>query len=269
MATGMMVVCFGRATKLLPFMLAADKVYSAEIQLGTVTDTGDALGCVIEQRAVSVFSEQELQVLCQTFSGPMSQIPPMHSALKHKGQPLYRLARAGKIIARPSREVMIFSNDFQEYDAESQKLSITVHCSKGTYIRTLAEDMGKRLGCGAHLSGLHRLWTSPFEHHPMVSWYDLISASNEKQHDKLAEWIMAPEVMVGSMPVRYVSKEWLLRLRHGQSLDLSDWKDSSWVRLYNEDKQLYAIACHQENQARLAVKWLQEPLDELHLSKKY
>ncbi len=153
LATGLLPLCFGAATKFSQISLEADKRYRATLQLGVTTTTGDAEGEVLQRRRPDVRREQ-MRSVCARFTGPIGQVPPMHSALKRDGKPLYEYARAGIEIERESRAVTIHAIDIVDGDADIWTLD--VRCSKGTYIRTLAEDIGAALGCGAHLSALRR-----------------------------------------------------------------------------------------------------------------
>jgi len=161
-ATGLLVCCLGRATKLAGQLLESDKGYLATLSLGTETDSGDLTGDVVA-RAPDGFSGVSLQSLLDVlpeFRGEIEQIPPMHSALKRDGKPLYKYARAGIEVERPPRKVTIHRLDVLSHT--STEVQIEVLCSKGTYIRTLAQDIGRRLGCGAHLSALRRTQVGPF-----------------------------------------------------------------------------------------------------------
>ncbi|MGZ5730993.1 MAG: tRNA pseudouridine(55) synthase TruB [Caldimonas sp.] len=153
LATGLLPLCFGAATKFAQASLDADKRYLATLRLGVTTTTGDAEGGVVRDREVSV-SRADLEAACTGFVGMIRQLPPMHSALKHEGKPLYDYARAGVEIEREPRAVTIES--IRVVEGEGNRWTIDVACSKGTYIRTLAEDIGERLGCGAHLAALRR-----------------------------------------------------------------------------------------------------------------
>ena len=159
LASGLLPVCFGEATKYSARMLDADKTYRAKIRLGVTTTTGDAEGEILSRCEVNVDAERVARVL-QSFVGEIDQVPPMHSALKHKGKPLYAYIRSGVEIERPARRVKIHRIDLES--AGSDELVISVKCSKGTYVRVLAEDICKALGCGAHLSGLVRTEIGPF-----------------------------------------------------------------------------------------------------------
>jgi len=159
LATGMLPICFGEATKFSAYLIEASKTYRAICQLGRTTTTADAEGEITSESAVKVSVEDITTVLSQ-FVGSIDQIPPMHSAVKHKGQRLYRLARKGEEVERSARKIEIYS--LQMVSFNDSQLEIDVHCSKGTYIRTLAEDIGKTLGCGAYLANLRRTGVEPF-----------------------------------------------------------------------------------------------------------
>jgi tRNA pseudouridine55 synthase len=192
MATGLLPICLGAATKFSQLHLEADKTYLATLKLGVTTTTGDAEGEVIERKAVSITPSQLVQVM-QQFSGPIEQVPPMHSALKHLGKKLYELAREGITVERAPRQVTIYSLSCEAMTGD--ELQIEVSCSKGTYIRTLAEDMGVALGCGAHLIALRRKVTGPF---------DLQQAATVEQLEALS----LPERMAQLMPVQCLLQGW-------------------------------------------------------------
>jgi|TARA_R110000850_G_scaffold190433_1_gene316440 tRNA pseudouridine55 synthase len=162
-ATGLLVCCLGRATKIAGNMLAADKAYEATLLFGEETDSGDLTGNIVSQ-AGSDFQEVErarFEAVLEAFRGEISQIPPMYSALKKDGRPLYEYARKGVEIERPPRQVVIRELVTRAFDG--RQATIYVHCSKGTYIRTLAQDIGRMLGCGAHLVALRRTCVGPFQ----------------------------------------------------------------------------------------------------------
>ena len=164
LATGVLPLCFGAATKFSGLHLDADKTYEATLQLGVTTTTGDAEGEVIERRAVPAITPEQLEAVRQRFLGRITQVPPMHSALKKDGKALYEYARAGIEVERAPREVAIHALNLalaQVYKAQAA-IKIEVTCSKGTYIRTLGEDIGQALGCGGHLTRLRRTATGPF-----------------------------------------------------------------------------------------------------------
>jgi len=161
LASGILPLCLGEATKISGYLLNADKKYQAICQLGITTTTADSEGDVITESEVPELTAKTINLVLKKFTGDQEQIPPMHSALKQNGQPLYKLARQGIAVERAARKICIYSLNLTEIDGN--KLHLDVHCSKGTYIRTLSEDIGRELGCGAHLSALRRITTGPFE----------------------------------------------------------------------------------------------------------
>jgi tRNA pseudouridine synthase B (EC 4.2.1.70) len=159
-ATGLLVLLFGEATKVSDYILNADKSYRATLRLGQTTTTGDSEGEILEERPVAV-SEEQVRMILPQFSGVIAQVPPMYSAIKQGGKPLYELARKGLEVERAARQVRIDALDLVLLDGDC--LVLDVRCSKGTYIRSLAADIGAALGCGAHVNGLRRTSTGPFD----------------------------------------------------------------------------------------------------------
>ncbi len=159
-ATGVLPICLGKATRLVEFLAGANKAYRAEIELGIVTDTYDATGKIVGRGDASALSRADVEAAAASFRGSIEQIPPMYSAIKYQGVPLYRWARAGVEVPRKAREVEFYRIDILEW--RTPLLILEVECSKGTYIRSLAHDLGGKLGCGAHLRNLVRLRSGPF-----------------------------------------------------------------------------------------------------------
>lgn len=178
LATGMLPLCFNEATKYAQFLLEASKAYRFSMQLGVCTATGDSEGEIVQVRPVLHPDPTQIQNMIAHFLGEQLQMPPMYSALQHQGQRLYRLARQGKVVERPLRPITINALALVGVvKQEASVLTFDVQCSKGTYIRSLVEDMGAYLGCGAHVTQLRRLWVSPFAAFPMVSWEALAQDS--------------------------------------------------------------------------------------------
>ena len=161
LASGVLPICLGHATKVSQYLLASDKSYQFTMKLGQTTTTGDVEGDVLTERAVPAIDLEKITRLLSQYCGDIQQVPPMYSALKHNGQRLYKLARAGEVVERPARDVTIKS--LKLLSANTNSLTIEVCCTKGTYVRTLAEDLGESLGCGAHVTFLRRIKTGPFE----------------------------------------------------------------------------------------------------------
>ncbi|MDT8449728.1 MAG: tRNA pseudouridine(55) synthase TruB [Wenzhouxiangellaceae bacterium] len=160
LATGLLPLCFGQATKVSAFLLDADKCYLADLKLGEETASGDAEGEAIATAEVPALDRERVEQVLEGFRGPIDQVPPMHSALKHKGRRLHELARAGIEVERKPRRVTI--HELELLDLDPPRMTLRVACSKGTYIRSLAIDIGRALGCGAHLGGLRRETSGPF-----------------------------------------------------------------------------------------------------------
>jgi len=167
LATGLLPLCFGEATKIAGLLLGSAKAYDAEIVLGQTTDTDDAEGQVLLQRPVPAISAEALQAALAPLTGNIRQRAPIYSALKQGGEPLYVKARRGEVIEAPEREVQVHAIEVLEQQPERLRLRVT--CGSGTYIRSLARDLGERLGCGAHISALRRLWVEPFREPVMVT----------------------------------------------------------------------------------------------------
>ena len=165
-ATGLLPLCFGEATKFSQDLLEADKTYETTVHLGQTTDTGDTEGEVIDTRDVDVTLDQ-IHAVLDKFRGPIAQVPPMYSALKRDGKPLYEYARAGITLEREARNVVIHKLELVSYEAPLLKLTVT--CSKGTYIRVLGQDIGEALGCGAHLNALRRTQVGPLTMDNMIT----------------------------------------------------------------------------------------------------
>ncbi|MDR5861159.1 tRNA pseudouridine(55) synthase TruB [Halomonas eurihalina] len=232
MATGLLPVCFGEATKFSSFLLDADKVYRTRVELGTITDSGDAEGEVVERREVPVLDEAGLRETLRGFIGEIDQVPPMYSALKHQGRKLYELAREGKTVERAARRVTVY--DARLLACEKAAFEMEVRVSKGTYIRTLAEDIGQALGCGGHISGLRRLKTGPFEGEGMLSLEALEGLTGDAAQD---EALLPVDVLVAHLPRRDMSASGARCLRFGQAAtgEAGGLPADSLTRLYHGD----------------------------------
>ena len=213
LATGLLPLCFGEATKFSADLLDADKVYEADIQLGVTTDSGDAEGQVIATAAVNLEIGQISAVL-ERFVGDISQVPPMHSALKRDGRPLYELARQGIEVAREARAVTIHRIDLLAFAGD--RLQVRVACSKGTYIRVLAADIGLALGCGAHLAGLRRSGVGDLT---LAGSVTLAQLDALPEADRLA-FLQPVDALLQSLPSVQLDGEAAQRFRHGNPVDL-------------------------------------------------
>ncbi|UCV13420.1 tRNA pseudouridine(55) synthase TruB [Quatrionicoccus australiensis] len=228
LATGLLPLCFGEATKFSADLLDADKTYEAVLKLGVTTDSGDAEGKVVASAAVDVTENDIFRVL-PMFTGDLQQIPPMHSALKRDGRPLYELARQGIEVEREARAVTIHRLECLAFAGDS--LSLRVACSKGTYIRVLAADIGRELGCGAHLTALRRT---------VVGDLDLANAVTLAELEALDEagrlaHLQPVDALVHTLPIVTVEGEAESRFRHGNPVDLPAGL-SGKIRVYAGDQ---------------------------------
>lgn len=212
LATGMLPLCFGSATRFGHYLLEADKQYVVDGLLGIKTSTADALGEVIERAASVDIKLEALQAVLEQFRGDILQIPSMFSALKHEGQPLYKLARAGKTVERAARPITIHALRLDRF--EGHTFTLTVTCSKGTYIRNLVEDIGDALAVGAHVTALRRIWTGGFADSPMLT----LEAFEAMTPEARREALLPAEAAVGAFPAIELDTESLKRLQQGQSL---------------------------------------------------
>ena len=226
LATGVLPLCFGEATKFSQFLLGADKHYWTRIRLGITTDTGDAEGKVLQTQYANHITRERIESALEQFRGDIKQIPSMYSALKHHGQPLYKLARQGIEVEREPRQITVFHNDLMQF--ENNELELDIRCSKGTYIRTIAEDLGRVLGCGAHVTALHRRGAGPFGEDDMMSLDDLEQARAAGSLDRFLRPIASA---VGQWPEVTLTDATAFYLRQGQPVLVPHAPTSGWVRL--------------------------------------
>lgn len=212
LATGLLPLVFGEATKFGAGLLEADKTYAAEIALGATTATGDAEGEVIERRPVTATRADVERIACR-FRGAIAQVPPMYSALKRDGRPLYAYARAGESVERSPRAVTIHELNIDAFEGE--RLAVTVRCSKGTYVRVLAEDIGRELGCGAHLAGLRRIAIGRFVIAEALTLPELERLSPADRDARLRP----VDAMVGDLPAVSLDAGSAERFAHGHAID--------------------------------------------------
>jgi len=236
LATGMLPLCFGEATKISAYLLDADKRYRMSCRLGVTTDTGDADGTVLQTRDCDAMLA-DVEKLLPQFTGAVEQIPPMYSALKHQGQRLYKLAREGIEVERKPRTVRIY--ELQLHSLERGVLDVEVACSKGTYVRTLAEDIGERLGCGAHVVALRRLSVGPY-HGDMVTLAQLqLLADDPEQGIAALDRLLLPiESGVADWPDVRLEADAAFYMRQGQPILVAHAPTHGWVRIYGQDRFL-------------------------------
>ncbi|VAW76552.1 tRNA pseudouridine(55) synthase [hydrothermal vent metagenome] len=232
LASGVLPICLGEATKVSAFLLDADKRYEVRCQLGVKTETADAEGDIISTRPVENYSEAQIESVLEQFRGPIEQIPPMYSALKHEGQRLYKLARQGIEVERESRPVDI--HELTLTGRGDDWLDIAVHCSKGTYVRTLVEDIGEQLGCGAHVSALRRLSVGPYDDEHLVTLEQLQAIKEEDKH-ATDDLLLPIETALTQWPDVRLSTDAAFYLRQGQAVLVPKSPTSGWVRLFEGD----------------------------------
>src|SRR5689334_13308792 len=210
MATGMLPLCLDEATKVIAEIESGGKCYEFTVQLGARTDTGDAEGQVVEQQPIPAFDSAALESALSAFRGTIQQVPPMYSALKRDGRPLYELARKGIEVDRPARTIEIRRLELVASRADS--LDLVCECAKGTYIRVLGEDMARTLGTVGHLTRLRRTWVEPFRDMPMVSLEIALAGAAD------ASGLLKPEVALRGYPEAWVTADQVVALRHGQAV---------------------------------------------------
>lgn len=238
LATGLLPICLGEATKVSSYLLDANKSYQVTCQLGLTTDTGDAEGKVMEQQSVPVLEESAVLTLLAGLEGEQDQVPPMYSALKHQGQPLYKLARQGIEIERKARRITIYAIQLDKMTADS--LTLTVRCSKGTYIRTLAEEIGHKLGCGAHVSMLRRIEVAGYEMSQSLT-LETLHQTAEQGMTALDAHLLATEDALPDWPSRYLNQAQTTYLQQGRLVTLAQEDTAAVqtkVRLF-DDKGIF------------------------------
>jgi tRNA pseudouridine55 synthase len=234
LATGVLLICIGQATRVAEYLMASDKIYLARIKLGVTTDTFDSTGQVTGTYTVNI-DEAAIRAVLTQFTGNISQVPPMHSALKHQGQPLYKLARRGVEIERAPRQVTIGEIALQEL--RLPELTISVTCSSGTYIRSLAHDIGQTLGCGAHMTALTRLVSGVFSIEQAVTPDALEATANTGHFSALLHPI---DAALHALPAVTLDADTIRRVRFGQAVQLSI-TPSPTCRAYDASGELAAI----------------------------
>ncbi|MDA1343586.1 MAG: tRNA pseudouridine(55) synthase TruB [Methyloglobulus sp.] len=216
LATGLLPLCFGEATKVSGMMLDDNKRYLVTVQLGIKTDTGDLEGSVIATRTIPEFTIEGIKVILEKFTGEIDQIPPMYSALKQNGKKLYELARSGITVERKARHITIF--ELKLLDAQKDTLELEVHCSKGTYIRSLAEDIGEEMGCGATVKELRRLQAGQFHIEQAISLEQLQNMDNQQ----LLAALIAVDTPLQNLPAVHLNDQQAANTKQGQSSTLTE-----------------------------------------------
>ncbi|MFG6448301.1 tRNA pseudouridine(55) synthase TruB [Roseateles sp. BYS180W] len=253
LATGLLPLTFGAATKFSQVSLEADKGYLATIQLGVTTTTADGEGEVLQRCPVTA-DLPAIEAACAAFVGPISQLPPMYSALKHQGRALYELARQGVTVERTPRQVHIRSLTVMGWDAELAQLQLQVQCSKGTYVRTLAEDIGQRLGCGAHLAGLRRTASGPVKLEQAVTLAQIEALDEEARLGLLA----SPDALLAEWPSVELPDEEAGRFLSGMRRRVAA-PDMAQVRVYGVRPRAFLGSGHVKAGELIADRLLSPP----------
>ncbi|MEE2000235.1 tRNA pseudouridine(55) synthase TruB [Alkalimonas sp. MEB108] len=254
LASGLLPICFGEATKFSQFLLDTDKTYLVSARFGIRTDTSDAAGEVVSTRPVA-FNQQQLELAMQAFRGDILQVPTMFSALKYQGQPLYKYARQGITVPREARPISIFRFELLalRQSSEQTDADFIVHCSKGTYIRTLIDDLGEALGCGAYVSALHRTQVGPFQAEAMqpLPKLEALAAPCHQSRDfsTLDQLLLPLDAALHGLEALTLSAEQQRRIAHGQSFGC-ELPDAEAVRLYSAEQQFLGIGKREQGELK-------------------
>jgi len=237
-ASGLLPICFGEATKVSGYLLNSNKKYFVQCKLGETTTTGDAAGTVLLARKITKISESILTKIFKNFVGDIQQIPPMFSSLKHNGKRLYEFAYKGIEIERKPRDIRIYSIELLRISQDY--FEIEVFCSKGTYIRTLVEDIGEEIGCGAHVSSLRRLETGPFNLLHSASLKE-IEFTAKKGKQALYDLLLPMDTALKDFPKILLTEDKVFCLRQGQSIEVSDIPRLGQLRIYNSSNEFIGL----------------------------
>lgn len=258
LASGLLPICFGEATKFSQFLLDTDKTYEVSARFGVRTDTSDAAGEIISEKPVS-FDLAQLQQAVEKMRGPQLQVPTMFSALKYQGQPLYKYARQGITVPRDARPINIFRFDLLDFDGQDARF--IVHCSKGTYIRTLIDDLGETLGSGAYVTALRRTQVGPFQASQMLTDEFLAPLNQAQDWTGLDALLLPMDYALAGLPRLSLDAAAVSRLRHGQTvlltpalLQLLPVEPSDAIALYDEQQGFIGVGM--QDGAELKVRRL-------------
>ena len=252
LATGMLIVCFGRATKISDYLLNADKQYEVTLLLGVTTDTGDTDGNVLETKDASSIKDETITLCKEKFTGTIQQTPPMYSAIKHQGTRLHKLARQGIEVERQSRTVHI--HKFDLLSRQGDCLHMQVHCSKGTYVRSLVEDLGKCLGCGAHVVELRRTSVGDFVNSKMITLSELQNYA-EQQPSLLDNLLLRTDKALQNFPSVNVTDEDMQEVQNGHPIWIDQAPINGLIRIYDKQDNFYGVGKVLED-GRIAPKCL-------------
>ncbi|MEZ9230533.1 tRNA pseudouridine(55) synthase TruB [Vibrio amylolyticus] len=259
LATGMLPICLGEATKFSQFLLDSDKRYVVKAKLGERTNTSDSDGEVVETREVNVTQEQ-LERCVASFKGETDQVPSMFSALKHQGRPLYEYAREGIEVPRESRKITVYSIELLRF--EGDEIEMEVHCSKGTYIRTITDDLGEMLGCGAHVTYLRRTGVAKYPYEKMVTLEQLNELLEQAERDEIAPrelldpLLMPMDTAVEDLPEVNMNEELTDLVQHGMPVQVFGAPAEGTVRMTSGDEKLFIGVAVIDDDGKVAPKRL-------------
>ncbi len=253
LATGMLPICFGEATKFSQYLLDSDKSYITRVKLGLRTTTGDSEGEVLATKPVENISLEKIEEKLRLFKGKITQIPSMYSAIKHGGQPLYKLARQGIEVERKSRQISIYESRVLAF--KNDEVELFVSCSKGTYIRTLVEDLGAALDCGAHVIALRRTQVSHYQASQMISMQQLEQASHTGYWSGLDDFLLPIQGMFPNFPVVQLEKITALYLKQGNIVTVPQPPRQGLVCVMDKEDTFVGLGKVQSD-GRLALKRL-------------
>jgi tRNA pseudouridine55 synthase len=238
-ATGVLPLCFGEATKVSGYLLNSDKRYTTTVQLGQTTTTGDTEGEILSNVPVTDIADETLQQVLAQFTGEITQIPPMYSALKHNGTPLYKLARQGIEVKRKQRNITIYALTLLERTEDT--LILDVQCSKGTYIRTLAQDIGDALGFGAYITHLERTHVSPFDCTTLYTLEQLQQLAEQEDKTALHNTLLPIDTALKNQPRLILNDEESTLIKNGIKIAKDDLPDATLIRLYHDSGEFIGI----------------------------
>ena len=256
LATGVLPLCFGEATKVSQYLLESDKSYRASIKLGQCTDTGDSDGTVIETVPDFSITEGAIGAALKRFEGEIDQTPPMYSALKVGGTPLYKFERKGLVVERQSRQVVSHDIELTRCDLVAKEIEIIVSCSKGTYIRSIAEDLGRMLGCGGHITALRRLKAGKFQETDCFTFQELCRILERKGQAGIAECLLPTDLAIEHFPQIKLPTETARWVLNGHAVNISKLPESGLVRMYDEN--IFIGIGFVDNDGKLAPKRLMQ-----------
>jgi tRNA pseudouridine55 synthase len=238
LATGLLPLCFGEATKLAGSLLGARKAYLAECRLGITTETADSEGEIVQQRPVPELDGITIEAALARLRGRILQVPPMYSALKQGGERLYVKARRGETVEVPPREVDVHRLDLLARDGDS--LRLLVECGSGTYVRSLAVDLGEDLGCGAHLTALRRIWVEPFREPAMVT-LEQVQQAAEQGDEALLAWLLPVSAGLSDLPALHLDETQSMAISRGQQIVLPGLQEAGRCAAFASDGALLAL----------------------------